>query len=193
MENSKFLVHWVKSRNGFSMRKPFLWFVLSFLINEAATSPFCLVGTIINRHKNHHKCSTGTALIPCLTLFQAKLKDRLHDQRRGEWMGADKNSSPKRELGLCPKFTTKDPHMSLPKSRSHDGPTNPRRKPQTIPKPKRNSKNKGLSSSALDEADCPKPPGGPSARSRRTVRRHQADRPWGLGGLSTWLWRAVRK
>jgi hypothetical protein len=28
---------------------------------------------MINRHRNHHKCSIGTALISCLTLFQAKL------------------------------------------------------------------------------------------------------------------------
>jgi hypothetical protein len=28
---------------------------------------------IINRHRNHRECSIGTALIPCLTLFQAKL------------------------------------------------------------------------------------------------------------------------
>jgi hypothetical protein len=28
---------------------------------------------MINRHTNHHKCSIGTALIPCLTLFHEKL------------------------------------------------------------------------------------------------------------------------
>jgi hypothetical protein len=28
---------------------------------------------MINRHRNHHNCSTGTVLIPCLTHFQAKL------------------------------------------------------------------------------------------------------------------------
>jgi hypothetical protein len=98
-------------------------------------------------------------------------------------MGADKNSSPKRELGLCPKFKTKDPHTSLPKSSSHNGRTNSRSKPQTIPKWKRNSKSKGLSSSALDQADRPQAPGRPSVRFRRTVRRHRADRPQGLGGL----------
>jgi hypothetical protein len=85
-------------------------------------------------------------------------------------MGAYKNSSPKRELGLCPKFTTEDSHTSLPRSRSHNGPTNPRSKPQTIPKRKRNSKSEGLSSSALDQADCPQAPGEPSARPGRTVR-----------------------
>jgi hypothetical protein len=87
-------------------------------------------------------------------------------------MGADKNSSPKRELGLCPKFTTKDSHMSLPRLRSHNGPTNPRNKPQTIPKRKRNSKSKELSSSALDQADHLQAPG---------------DRPQGLVGLSAGL------
>jgi hypothetical protein len=50
---------------------------------------------------------------------------------RGEQMEVDKNSSPKRELGLCPKSTTKDSHTSLPRSRSHNGPTNTRNKSQT--------------------------------------------------------------
>jgi hypothetical protein len=34
------------------------------------------------------------------------LKDRIGDQRGGEWMGADKNSS--QELSLCPKSLTKN-------------------------------------------------------------------------------------
>jgi hypothetical protein len=91
-------------------------------------------------------------------------------------MGDDKKSSPKRELSLCPKFTTKDSHTSLPRSRSHNRPTNPRNKPQTIPKRKQNSKSKGLSSSALDQADRPQAPGGPSVRPRRTIRGAAADR-----------------
>jgi hypothetical protein len=44
-----------------------------------------------------------------------------------------------------------------------------------IPKRKRNSKSKGQSNSALDQADCPQAPGGPSARPGRTVRGHLAD------------------
>jgi hypothetical protein len=62
-----------------------------------------------------------------------------------------------------------------------------------IPKRKRNPKSKGPSNSALDQADCPRAPGGPSARPRWTVRRHQADCPRGLGRLSTRLRRTVRK
>jgi hypothetical protein len=85
-------------------------------------------------------------------------------------MGADKNSSPKRELGLCPKFTTTNSHTSLPRSQSHNRPTNTRHKPQTIPKQKQNSRSKGLSSTAKPQADCSRPPGGPSAWVRRTVR-----------------------
>jgi hypothetical protein len=85
-------------------------------------------------------------------------------------MGADKTSSPKRELGLCPKFTTKNLHTSLSRSRSHNGPTNPRNKPQTTPKRKRNSRSKRLSNIAKPQADCPRPPGGPSAWVWRTVR-----------------------
>jgi hypothetical protein len=62
-----------------------------------------------------------------------------------------------------------------------------------IAKRKRNSKSKGLSNSALDQADCPQAPGGPSARPGRTVRGHRANRPRGLGGMSAWLRRTVQK
>jgi hypothetical protein len=99
-----------------------------------------------------------------------QLKDRLGDQRGGEWMGADKNSSPKRELDLNPKFTTKDSHTSLPRSRSHDRRTNPRNKPQTIPKRKHKPRSKGSSCSAAVQADGPRPWGGLSATTTRTVR-----------------------
>jgi hypothetical protein len=79
-------------------------------------------------------------------------------------MRANKNNAPKRELGICPKFTTKNLHTSLSRSRCNNGPTNPRNKPQMIPKRKRNSRSKGLSSTAKPHANCPRPPGGPSAR-----------------------------
>jgi hypothetical protein len=92
-------------------------------------------------------------------------------------LGVDKNSSPKRELDLCPKFTTKDSHTSLPRSRSHNGPTNPRNKPQTIPKRKRNSRSKGLSNSALHQADRLQAPDGPSAWLRRTIHGTATDCP----------------
>jgi hypothetical protein len=84
-------------------------------------------------------------------------------------MGVDKNSSPKRELGLYPKFTTKDSHMSLPKSRSHYGPTNPRNKPQTIPNRRTNQEAKDLT--ILRSAG-------------RTIREPGADSPRTLGGRS---------
>jgi hypothetical protein len=90
-------------------------------------------------------------------------------------MGADKNSSPKRELSLGPKFTTKDSHMSLPRFRSHNIPTNPRKKPQKISKQKGNSRSKGLSNSALHQADRPQAPGGQSAWPWRTVCGAAAD------------------
>jgi hypothetical protein len=81
-------------------------------------------------------------------------------------MGADKNSSPKRELGLYPKFTTKDPHTSLPRSRSHYGPTNPRNKPETILKRVREP-----------GADSPRTLGGRSATHGRMVRSLQQNDP----------------
>jgi hypothetical protein len=92
-------------------------------------------------------------------------------------MGADKNSSPKRELDLCPKFTTKDSHTSLPRSRSHNGPTNPRSKPQTIPKRKRNSRSKGRSNSAQHQTDSLRGWGGRSSDTGWTVRDPRADSP----------------
>jgi hypothetical protein len=92
-------------------------------------------------------------------------------------MGADKNSSPKRELGPCPKFTAKDSHMSLPGSRSHNGPTNRRNKAQTISKRKHNSRSKGLSNPAQCQADSPRGRGGRSADTGRTVRDPRANSP----------------
>jgi hypothetical protein len=41
-------------------------------------------------------------------------------------MGADKNSS--QELGLCPQITSEESRTHLPRSRSHNGPTDPRNK-----------------------------------------------------------------
>jgi hypothetical protein len=92
-------------------------------------------------------------------------------------MGADKNSSPRRELSLYPKFTTKDPHTSLPRSRSHSGPTNPRNKPQAIPKRKQDSRSKGLNNPAQCRADGPRAGGGWSADTGRTVHYSRADGP----------------
>jgi hypothetical protein len=99
-------------------------------------------------------------------------------------MGADKNSSPKKELGLYPRFTTKDSHTSLPRSHSHYGRTNPRNKPQTIPKRKHEARSKGFSCFAATQADNPRSPGGLSAVTtrtvhdpRRTVRYTQIERP----------------
>jgi hypothetical protein len=90
---------------------------------------------------------------------------------------------PRDKLRLCPKFITKDSHTSLPRSRSHNRPTNPRNKPkdsptslprsrshnrptnprnkpQTISKRKRNTRSKGLSDSAKVQADGPRPSSG---------------------------------
>jgi hypothetical protein len=85
-------------------------------------------------------------------------------------MGADKNSSSKRELGLYPKFTTKDSHTCLPRSRSHNRPTNPRNRLQTIPKRKHNSRSKGLSNPAQCQANGPRAWDGRSADTGQTVR-----------------------
>jgi hypothetical protein len=84
-------------------------------------------------------------------------------------MGTDTNSSSKRELGLYPKFTATDSHTSLPRSRSHNGPTNPRNKPQMIPKRKHEARSKGLSCTAKALADSPRPWGGRSAVTMQTV------------------------
>ena len=57
-----FLMHWIKSRPDFFMRKPFLWFLLSFFINYVAMSAFCLRGKSFNEDRNHHQYTIGTAL-----------------------------------------------------------------------------------------------------------------------------------
>jgi hypothetical protein len=66
----------------------------------------------------------------------------------------------------------------LPRSSSHNGPTNPRNKPKLKATRKHNSRSKGLRQSALpgrtvrgDQADDPRGAGGRSARSRRTVQK----------------------
>jgi hypothetical protein len=101
-------------------------------------------------------------------------------------MGADKNSSPKRELGLYPKFTTTDSHTSLPRSRSHNGSTNPRNKPQTIAKRKHETRSKGLSCPEqpwrtvhVPGADSPQSPCGRSATHSGFSVKHDQNDPTG--------------
>jgi hypothetical protein len=105
------------------------------------------------------------------------VKDRLGDQRGGsEWEPI--KILLQRELGLCPKFTTKDSHTSLSRSRSHNRPTNPRNNP--------NSKQYGSATQEAKDlgnlrclgqtvcggrADGPRGLGGWFARPRRTVRK----------------------
>jgi hypothetical protein len=67
--------------------------------------------------------------------------------------------------------------MSLPRSLSHNIPANPRNKPQTIPKRKKNTRNKGISNSMRAQADGPRRPGGLSVWRRWTVREVAADSP----------------
>jgi hypothetical protein len=63
----------------------------------------------------------------------------------------------------------------LPRSRSHYGPTNPRNKPQTIPKRKHESRSKGLSNPAQCQADGPRAWVGQSADTGWTDRYPRAD------------------
>jgi hypothetical protein len=81
------------------------------------------------------------------------------------------------EFGLYPKITTTDSHTSFPRSRSHNGPTNPRNKPQLNPTRKHNSKSKRLRQSGKHQTDRPQCPGGLSVRRARTVREEATDRP----------------
>ena len=57
-----FLVHWVKRRPDFFMRKPFLGFLLSFFINYVAMSTFCIRDKLFNEDINHYQYTIGTAL-----------------------------------------------------------------------------------------------------------------------------------
>jgi hypothetical protein len=65
----------------------------------------------------------------------------------------------------------------LPRSRSHYGPTNPRNKPQTIPKRKHETRSKGLNNPAQCRADGLRACGRQSADTGPTVRYPQADGP----------------
>jgi hypothetical protein len=67
--------------------------------------------------------------------------------------------------------------MSLPKSRSHNGPTNLRNKPQLKATWKRHSRNKGLRQFAMPRVNCQRCPGRRSVWSRRIVREVTADGP----------------
>jgi hypothetical protein len=91
-------------------------------------------------------------------------------------MGADKKSSRRSNSTYAPNSPPRIP-TQLPRSCSHSEPTNPRNKPQTIPKLKWNSRSKGLSSSARHQADSPQGWGGRSADTRWTVRDPRADSP----------------
>jgi hypothetical protein len=97
-------------------------------------------------------------------------------------MRAHKNSSPKNRTQLYPKYTTNDSHTSLPRSRSHNGPTNPKNKPQHIPERKHNSRDEGLSKICQLGTDCPCKDlgpsvsyGGPSVKRGQTVREARMD------------------
>jgi hypothetical protein len=84
-------------------------------------------------------------------------------------MGADKSFSPKSRTQLCPKITSKGPHMNLPRSRSHNEPTNPRNKSQSNPKRKHNTRSKGLRPSVKAGADRPQGSDGLYTRPTWTV------------------------
>jgi hypothetical protein len=92
-------------------------------------------------------------------------------------MGANKNSSQKRELGLCPKFTTKDSHTSLPRSCSHNRPTNPPGANPKLPRSKSETQ-EAKNLAALGD-------------TRRTVRGGRADGPRGTGERSVGHGRTV--
>jgi hypothetical protein len=66
--------------------------------------------------------------------------------------------------------------MSLPRSRSHNGPTNPRNKSQLKVTRKRNSRSKRLRQSAVPGADRPHGPGGLSVGAWGTVRGFTTNR-----------------
>jgi hypothetical protein len=90
---------------------------------------------------------------------------------RGERMGADKSSSPKRWNQLCPKIIATNSHMNLLRSHSHNWCTNPRNKSQLNPNRKHNTRSKGHGLSARLGADSPQGEGRWSAGTGRTVRK----------------------
>jgi hypothetical protein len=97
------------------------------------------------------------------------LKDRLGDQRGGEWMGAHKNSSLKREPGLYPEFTP-----SIP-TRAFQGHVVTADLPTLGTNPKRSQSGSTIQE-AKDIAILQQP--------WPTVRGHRADGPLPTGGWS---------
>jgi hypothetical protein len=74
----------------------------------------------------------------------------------------------------------------LPRSYSHNGPTNPRNKPQTIPNESETQEAKDLAALRMprrtvrnDLADNPRWTGGRSSRPRRTVRNYYPNNKYG--------------
>jgi hypothetical protein len=61
---------------------------------------------------------------------------------------------PKKHV-LSPKINSKDSHTNLPRSRSHNRPTNPRNKSKQVAKQKHNSKSEGLRQICLARMDRP--------------------------------------
>jgi hypothetical protein len=93
-------------------------------------------------------------------------------------MGADKNSSPKRELGLCPNS---QPRIPTRVCQGHVVTTD-------LPTLGTNSKRSRSESETQEAKNL-----AALRTTRRTVCKHRADCLRGLGGLSAGLRRTVRK
>jgi hypothetical protein len=78
---------------------------------------------------------------------------------------------------MCPKITSKGSHTNLPRSRSRNGPTNPKNKFETNPKQKHNTRSKGLRQSAVAWADCLQGGSRLSVGPGWTVYKLKADHP----------------
>jgi hypothetical protein len=116
-----------------------------------------------------------------LQLIISYLKNRLGDRGGSEWESIQ--ISP-REDRQSPKITTKGSHTILLRSRSHNGPTDPRNRSQLKAKWKHNSRTKGLRQICLSRTDNlwrARGPsvsyGRPSVDQGRTVRIKHTELP----------------
>jgi hypothetical protein len=112
---------WELSKLGFHKMSLIQIFLLRHLLCR------CYISHVrtSNKANSVFKLCARNYLKPWYSLL---FKDQLADQRGGSEREPIKISSKKNRVS--PKITTKDSPMNLPRSRSHNGPTNPKSKPK---------------------------------------------------------------
>jgi hypothetical protein len=143
-------------------------------------SPLPLSTLATNKNPILAQCPLPLPMEP-LSPRGAVLKDRLGDQRRGREWEPIKNLPERLTWPTSQIHNQGFPHTSLPRSRSHSGPTNPTNKSKQVAKRKHNSRSKDLTKPGRPWADRPRlrggrtvhEPGGRSDPVRQTVHKFE--------------------